>query len=299
MSTCISDDQLYESRLTRVERQLDTLSKKVEDISPKLCNEYMKQCVETEEQLETKSTEAKDLRSELHSLKKQLQQEKADRQDKVEQLETKSTEAKDLRSELLSLKKQLQQEKADRQDKVEQLETKSTEAKGLRSELQFLKKQLQQQKADSQEKVAGLTMTIQGLDEDKRKLREVILGNALRHEVSDDEIRQRFVNIRQQIQAVVNSPAYDKTRDFTSDDAEDDFDISWYQEYNSYSLRDRVFVMRSAIYEIIRHYILSGDAFGLAAAGCVSPLECNQEAELDQSLCDFEDLLRTRKGAVV
>ncbi|KAG6199232.1 hypothetical protein E4U10_005214 [Claviceps purpurea] len=297
MSTCISDDRLYESRLARVETQLDTLSKKVEDITPKLCNEYMKQCIESEKQLETKSTEAKDLMLELHSLKKQLQQEKADRQDKVEQLETKSTEAKDLRSELQFLKKQLQHEKADRQDRVEQLETKSTEAKGLRSELQSLKKQLQQQKADNQKKVAGLTTMIQGLDEDKRKLRGVILGNALRHEVSDDEIRQRFVNIRQQIQAVVNSPAYDKTRDFTSRAAVDDFEISLYQRYNSYSLRDRVFVMRSAIYEIIRRCIFSRDAFGLA--GCVSPLDCNQEAQLDQSLCDFEGLLRTRKGAVV
>ncbi|KAG6261196.1 hypothetical protein E4U49_004162 [Claviceps purpurea] len=295
MSTCISDDRLYESRLARVERQLDTLSKKVEDITPKLCNEYMKQCIESEKQLETKSTEAKDLMLELHSLKKQLQQEKADRQDKVEQLETKSTEAKDLRSELQFLKKQLQHEEADRQEKVEQLETKSTEAKGLRSEVQSLKKQLQQQKADNQEKVAGLTTTIQGLDEDKRKLRGVILGNALRHEVSDDEIRQRFVNIRQQIQAVVNSTA-DKTRDFTSRAAVDDFEISLYQRYNSYSLRDRVFVLRGAIYEIIRRCIFSRDAFGLT--GCVSPLDCNQEAQLDQSLCDFEGLLRTRKGAV-
>ncbi|KAG6170153.1 hypothetical protein E4U27_002692 [Claviceps purpurea] len=317
--TSIIDTRTSDNSQTRIEGKLDNLTKGVADLPSKVSDEFMKRCVEFEKQLVTKSLDAEGLRSELQSLKKQLQvqnaktqkkvkqlktksteakglrsglqslkgqleQQKTDSQKKVEQLETKSTEAKDLRSELRFLKKQLQHEQADRQDKVEQLETKSMEAKGLRSELQSLKEQLQE-KVDRQDKVAVLTKTIQRLDEDKR------------HKVSDDEIRQRFVNIRRQIQAVVMHPAYDKTVTLIPPDSANDSDIKVYQRYNSYSLRDRVFVMRAAIYKIIHRCIFSRDALGLA--GCASPLDCNQEAQLDQSLCDFEGLLRTRKGAVV
>ncbi|KAG5965238.1 hypothetical protein E4U58_002895 [Claviceps cyperi] len=174
---------------------------------------------------------------------------------------------------------------------------KSKEAEELRSEVQSLKEQLKQEKADGQDKVAGLTLTIQGLSEDKSKLREVILGNALRHEISDDEIRQRFVNIRQQIQAVVNKPAYDKTRDLMPRAAANDYEFRLRQQYNSYSPEGRVLFMRSIVYRIICHCILSTDIFGLA--GSVPSPQFNQEAELDHFLGVFEGLLKTRKGAVV
>ncbi|CCE29464.1 uncharacterized protein CPUR_03157 [Claviceps purpurea 20.1] len=259
-ATCIIDTRTSENPQTRIEEKLDDLTKGVADIPSKVCDEFMKRCVESEKQLVTKSKEAEELRSEVQSLKKQLKQ-----------------------------------EKADSQDKVQQLQTKSLEAKGLGSELQSLKEQLQQQKADSQEKVAGLTTTIHGLDEEKRKLREVILGNASRHEVSDDEIRQRFVNIRQQIQAVVNNPAYDKTREFMHRAAANDFELRIHQRYNSYSPEDRVFLMRSTVYQIICHFILTKDAFGLT--GPVQPLQRYQEAHLDDFLGSFEGLSRTRKVA--
>ncbi|KAG6121305.1 hypothetical protein E4U13_005033 [Claviceps humidiphila] len=297
-ATCIIDIRTSENPQPRIEGKLDSLTKGVADIPSKVCDEFMKRCVESEKQLVAKSKGAEGLRSELQSLKKQLEQQKADSQKNVKKLETKSKEAKGLRSEQQSLKKQLQQQKADSQKKVQQLETKSTEAKGLRSELQSLKKQLHQQKADSQEKVAGLVTTIQELNEDKRKLRGVILDNALhvRPTISDDEIRQRFLNIRQQIQAVVNNPAYDKTRKFMPRTARNDLELRLYQQYNSYSPEDRVFFLRAIVYRIICRFVLSKDAFGLT--GSVQCLQCNQEAHLDQFLGDFEGLLRTKKGAV-
>ncbi|KAG6261194.1 hypothetical protein E4U49_004160 [Claviceps purpurea] len=288
-ATCIIDTRTSENPQTRIEGKLDNLTKGVADLPFKVSDEFMKRCVEFEKQLVTKSLDAEGLRSELQSLKKQLQQQDAKSQKKVKQLKTKSTEAKGLRSELQSLKKQLQQQKTDSQKKVEQLETKSLEAKGLRSELQSLKEQLEQQKSDSQEKVAVLTKTIQRLEEDKRKLRGVIPGNALRHKVSDDEIRQRFVNIRKKIEDVVWHPAYDINLNLMPPDSAKDSDIDVCQ-----IRRDRFFFLRAAIYEIIHRCIFSRDAFGLA--GCVSPLDCNQVAQFDQSLCDFEGLLWTRKG---
>ncbi|KAG6116282.1 hypothetical protein E4U14_000335 [Claviceps sp. LM454 group G7] len=242
-----------EKMLVNLTEGLTNLTDGLTNIPSKVCDEFMKRCVESEKQLVIKSEEAEGLRSELQSLKEQLRQ-----------------------------------EKADSQEKVAQLESKSTEAKCLRSELQSLKEQVQQQKADSQEKVAGLTTMIQELDEDKRKLREVIVGNALRHEVSDDEIRQRFLNIRQQIQAVVNNPAYDKARKFMPRAAVNDFEFRIYQQYNSYSRGDRIFLLRSTVYQIICHFILSRDAFGLT--GSVQ--------SVDQFLGDFEGMLRTEKGAV-
>ncbi|KAG6068537.1 hypothetical protein E4U32_000362 [Claviceps aff. humidiphila group G2b] len=286
-ATCIIDIRTSEKPQPRIEGKLDSLTKGVADIPSKVCDEFMKRCVESEKQLVAKSKGAEGLRSELQSLKKQLQQQKADSQKNVKQLETKSTEAKGLESELQSLKEQLQQQKADSQKNVKQLETKITEAKGLGSELQSLKEQLHQQKADSHEKVAGLVTMIQELDEDKRKLRVVILDNALhlRPTISDDEIRQRFLNIRQQIQAIVNNLAYDKTRRFMPRAAGNEDKFRLYQQYNSYSPEDRVFFMRAAVSQIVFHFILSRDAFGLT--GSVQ--------SVDQFLGDFEGLLRTEK----
>ncbi|KAG5935631.1 hypothetical protein E4U59_005508 [Claviceps monticola] len=257
-ATCSIDVRTSENPQTRIEGKIDNLTKELSDIPSIVCDEFMKRCVESEKQLEMKCKEAEGLRSELQSLKEQLQQEKANSQKKVEQLETKSTEAKD-----------------------------------LRSELQSLEEQHQQQKADDQKIVAGLVTTIQELDEDKRKLREVILGNTLRHKVSDDEIRQHFVNIRQQVQAVVSNPAYDKTRKFNPRAAGNISECRLYQQYNSYSPKDRILLMRSRVYQIICDFILNKDAFGIA--GPVLPLQCSWEAQLDQFLGDFEGLLRTKK----
>ncbi|KAG6311764.1 hypothetical protein E4U22_002440, partial [Claviceps purpurea] len=223
--TSIIDTRTSDNSQTRIEGKLDNLTKGVADLPFKVSDEFMNRCVEFEKQLVTKSLDAEGLRSELQSLKKQLEQHKTDSQKKVEQLETKSTEAKD-----------------------------------LRSELQSLKKQLQQQETDSQEKVAVLTKTIQRLDEDKkRKLREVNPGNALRHKVSDDEIRQRFVNIRKKIEAVVSHPAYDISLNLMPPDSAKDSDINVCQKR-----RDRFFFLKAAVYEIIHRCIFSRDAFGLA-----------------------------------
>ncbi|KAG6229157.1 hypothetical protein E4U26_000502 [Claviceps purpurea] len=205
------------------------------------------------------------------------------------ELVRKSKEAEGLRSELQSLKKQLQQQETDSQKKVEQLERQRS-----------LKKQLQKQKAESQGKIAELTKTIQRLGDDRRKLREVIPGNALRYKISDDEIRQRFVNIRQQIQAVVNSPAYDMTREFRPEDAVSGNQLPIHQRYNSYCPVGRVLFLRCIVYRILWLFILSRDAFGLA--GSVPLPESNQdapEALLNRFLGASEDLLRSIKGAVV
>ncbi|KAG6310342.1 hypothetical protein E4U22_003328, partial [Claviceps purpurea] len=52
-------------------------------------------------------------------------------------------------------------------------------------------------------------MSMQQLEDEKAKLREVILGNSVKQKISDEDIKQRFASLRQQIQALANSPAYD------------------------------------------------------------------------------------------
>ncbi|KAG6086800.1 hypothetical protein E4U33_000042 [Claviceps sp. LM78 group G4] len=319
--TCITDNRKFETPQTRIEKNLDDLSKEVADISSKICDGFVMRYVENEKQLVAQRKESEELRSELQSLKEQLQQEKADNQAKNEQPETKSTEANLLRSELQSLKKQLQQQEADNQAKneqletknshkrVEQLEAKSIEWKGLRSELQSLKEQLQQQKAFSQETVAVLTTTTHGLDEDKKRLREVILGDASRHEVSEYEIRKRFVNIRRQIEAIVNNPAYDKikTCQFISDETVYPLKnvsnlLKFEEDYNGYGTEYRVLMMRTIIYVLLYMHIFGRDHLGLA--GYVPPVKCKQKVTkplllLDWLLGSFLSLSRASKGAVV
>ncbi|KAG6098735.1 hypothetical protein E4U14_007411 [Claviceps sp. LM454 group G7] len=248
----------------RIEGKLDHLTKEVADIPSKVCDELMKRCVETEKQLKTKSKEAAGLRSEIQSLKAQLQQEKADGQDKVEQLQKKSKEAKE-----------------------------------LRSELQSLRKQLEQQKADSQKKVAGLTPMIQGLSEDMRKLLVVTTRNALRHKVSHDDIKKYFVNIRRQVEALVDNPLYDKTLQIIPYDMRKESDMRLKERWDCYNTESRVLVMRSIVYLLLFHHIL--DAFG-PVGDILSRHHHWRMAPrplLRRLLGDFDDLFTTGKGAVV
>ncbi|KAG6058642.1 hypothetical protein E4U17_007813 [Claviceps sp. LM77 group G4] len=157
------------------------------------------------------------------------------------------------------------------------LEAKSQEADALKLELLSLKKKLQQEIENS-------------------KLREVILGNTVKHKISDEEIKQRFVDLRQQMQAIANNPKIDKSRSFDCCVADNAFEFNFKQQYNLFSPADRVFLIRGGIYEIVRYFILNRNIFGLA--GSFSPLRCNPETELDRALGDFEDHLRAKKGAV-
>ncbi|KAG5996741.1 hypothetical protein E4U52_005957 [Claviceps spartinae] len=154
-ATYMIDILTSENPQPQIEGKVDSLTKGVADIPSKVCIEFMKTCVESEEEFFTKSKEAE----------------------------------------------------------------------GLRSEVKSLREQLQREKTESQEKVAELTTTIQVLEEDKRQLRQVIPENELRHRVSDDEIRQRFVSLRWRIKAVVDNPKYDMTRKFMPSNAADDFEF--------------------------------------------------------------------------
>ncbi|KAG6125579.1 hypothetical protein E4U38_007550 [Claviceps purpurea] len=172
------------------------------------------------------------------------------------------------------------------------LETRRIEADELRSELKHLKQQLQHEKACCEERVAGLNATIQELDEGKKKLREVILGNALNQKTSDDEIKQLYAALRQQIQALANSPAYDKTRQYHCHDKSTKAEVNFQKQYNSYSSADRVFLIRSSIYRILHSFILDRSVFGLTDSSSTVQSDSGQ---LDQALGDFEALLRANK----
>ncbi|KAG6068535.1 hypothetical protein E4U32_000360 [Claviceps aff. humidiphila group G2b] len=178
------------------------------------------------------------------------------------QLEKKSQEANNLRSELQSVK--------------EQLEKKGKAASTYASEVQSLSKQLQNEKTYCREKVADLTTTIRELDEEKKKLREVILGNTVNQKISDEDIKQRFANLRQQIQALANNLAYEL-----------------HPQFSVGSRADWVFEMRASIFRSIHYFILDSDIFGLAES--CSSAQYNPEVRLDHALGDFEGLLRAKK----
>ncbi|KAG5965239.1 hypothetical protein E4U58_002896 [Claviceps cyperi] len=127
----------------------------------------------------------------------------------------------------------------------------------------------------------------------KKKLRKVILGNTVKYKISDEEIKQRFVDLRQRMQAIANNPTIDKTRSFDCCVSDNEFVFNFKQQYNLFSPADRVFLIRGGVYEIIRYFILNSNIFELA--GSSSPLCCNPETGLDRALGDFEDLLRAKK----
>ncbi|KAG6241819.1 hypothetical protein E4U24_005999 [Claviceps purpurea] len=179
--------------------------------------------------------------------------------------------------------KKLMRRRAGSETKVEE---KTLEVEILEARLQSLETQMLQEKAQAKERVDGLTRSMQQLEEEKAKLREVILGNSVEQKISDEDIKLRFANLRQQIQALANSPACDLNRKHAFPRAQGDSRIKW----SLFSPADRVFYMRALIYDIIHHYILSRDIFGLEES--LIPRENNREMHLDDALGDFERLLR-------
>lgn len=160
----------------------------------------------------------------------------------------------------------------------EQLERKGKAASTYASEVHSLRKQLQNEKTYCRDKVADLTTTIRELDEDKKKLREVILGNTVHQKISDEDIKQRFANLRQQIQALANNLA-----------------CELHPQFSVESRADWVFKMRASIFRRIHYLILDRDIFGLAES--CSSAQYDPEVRLDHALGDFEGLLRAKKGA--
>ncbi|KAG6068540.1 hypothetical protein E4U32_000365 [Claviceps aff. humidiphila group G2b] len=176
-----------------------------------------------------------------------------------------------------------------RAESERKLEDKTLEVDTLEARLQSLETQLQQERAQTKDKVARLTRSIQQLAEEKAKLREVILGNSVKQKISDEDIKQRFANLRQQIQALANNAAYDLNRKTAFLGALGDFKTNW----SSFSPADRVFHMRSVIFGIIHRHILSRNIFGLEESRLSR--EHHREMQLDHALGDFEGLLRENK----
>ncbi|KAG6199237.1 hypothetical protein E4U10_005219 [Claviceps purpurea] len=179
--------------------------------------------------------------------------------------------------------KKLMRRRAGSETKVEE---KSLEVEILEARLQSLETQMLQEKAQAKERVDGLTRSMQQLEEEKAKLREVILGNSVEQKISDEDIKLRFANLRQQIQALANNAAYDLNRNQVFPRALGDFKIRW----SSFSPADRVFHMRSVIFGIIHRHILSRDIFGLDES--LFSRQHHREMHLDHALGDFERLLR-------
>ncbi|KAG6018567.1 hypothetical protein E4U40_000138 [Claviceps sp. LM458 group G5] len=170
-------------------------------------------------------------------------------------------------------------------DKKE-LEEKTLEVDILQARLQSMETQMLHEKKKARDRVTGLTTSMQQLEEEKAKLREVILGNSVKQKISDEDIKQRFANLRQQIQALANSAAYDLNRIDVFPRALGDFKINW----SLLSPADRVFHVRAVIYGHLHRHILSRDIFGLEES--VFSREHNQGIQLDHALGDFEGLLR-------
>ncbi|KAG6230554.1 hypothetical protein E4U34_000372 [Claviceps purpurea] len=167
------------------------------------------------------------------------------------------------------------------------LEDKTLEVDTLEARVQSLETQLQQERAKAKDRVAGLTMSMQQLEEEKAKLREVILGNSVKQKISDEDIKQRFASLRQQIQALANSPTYDLQQQpyHVGRSRINYFEAPW----NLFSPADRVFFMRAVIYGIIGRYILNRDIFGLGESP--PSRERDREKQLDHALGDFEVFL--------
>ncbi|KAG6114571.1 hypothetical protein E4U13_003289 [Claviceps humidiphila] len=166
------------------------------------------------------------------------------------------------------------------------LEDKTLEVDALEARLQSLETKMRQERANARDRAAGLAMSMQQLEDEKAKLREVILGNSVKQKTSDDDIKQRFASLRQQIQALANSPAYDLQQLYAMRSPVRLFGVQW----NLLSPADLVFHLRAVIFSIIHRHILSRDIFGLEDS--LRSREHHREMKLDDALGDFEGLLR-------
>ncbi|KAG6003818.1 hypothetical protein E4U21_001673 [Claviceps maximensis] len=208
------------------------------------------------------------------------------------QLEKKIEELDLLKLELNDLKKSLQKEKEFSKEKIK-------ESGMLKLELDDLEKNLQKQKELFKNNIIAQAKTIQQLKEEKNKFREMILGGPARQKVSDEVIKERFASVRQQIQAIAHSLLLKVDRPLLDSNERNQSELEFQQEYNLYSVTDRIFLIRAKIYEVISRFILRGGAFGLLSTSQnpqrLQYFQNTKEAELEKALCNFESHLKAKE----
>jgi len=134
---------------------------------------------------------------------------------------------------------------------------------GMRREIESMRKE--QQRTDSELQAARAQA--EKLRTESVRLRSIFLGKAGTQKVTDDEVLQPFVKLRQAVQKLVSNQAYALTQDvvLSTNEAERGDMVEFYNTsgWDRLLLKDRKLRFRAKLFEFLHQDILATRCFGL------------------------------------
>jgi len=128
------------------------------------------------------------------------------------------------------------------------------------------------------------------LQQENEKLHDIVLNQAGTQKVSDDEIVQHFLKIRQSLQKLARNSSFSLDGELVVLEAiEDNAMAEFYDEANwgHLSVRDRAYRVRAKIFEMLNCNILSNQSFGSSGI--------DSEGVIENGLQRLENSLKKRK----
>ena len=160
---------------------------------------------------------------------------------------------------------------------------------GLQCEKTSLGHKLAKKEGDYNEALAKVAR----LQHTEATFRDIILDKAGTQKVSDTEIRDFFLAVRQKTQAISNNRAYDIYQDACIPRKATTEVANFYDSWRNYSIKERRQRMMSKIFDQLGTYILDYRCFGLEGHLI---RDKGVENDIEHQLCLFEKHLEEGIG---
>lgn len=134
--------------------------------------------------------------------------------------------------------------------------------------------------------------------QNESKLRSIILEKAGSQKVSDVEVRDKFVSLRQKAQAIANSQAYDVENGPRRARGSMTPEMAAFYEVKAWSRltpKDRKNLVMSHMFHMIHSYVLDRAIFSALVAEYIMPDEADQ-SNVEPTLRRFEKLMEVNGG---
>lgn len=160
--------------------------------------------------------------------------------------------------------------------------------------------------ADLRDRVATLEAELEFADGELRKVKEreqklldKVLDKSLGDQFYDSELIRSFRNIREEVQRLAKSSLYatsgNSRRPWVTELSDND---PFFEEWYRVPRKERRLLIRSRMFELLQQYILGCSIFGVSASVMATQHEVAQFQDIEASLCDFERVLKGRKGVL-
>lgn len=158
-----------------------------------------------------------------------------------------------------------------------------------------------QQLAEAEKLLSRTRADLKHLQEKESRFRDIILDKAGVQKVSDDEVRDAFLKVRQRVQGIMKTAYFgdlsiDKSQ--IADLSNDNSKLQFYRKMDTLGTRkDRSLRARAKIFSMLYFRILSAPCFNISGPRIALKFGKDIDpADLEDRLVDFEEALEQSKG---